>query len=501
MKWYEIDEAERIKKFYSNVTIQNFWDWWSDKEQKFMEVRIKDWKLTKETATRYKLPYSTSGVYVTTGTQLKNVLSYVRDKATVWFGINPRKKNKNLKGWNVFGSADRGGSGDINVEEIKFLFIDIDRKNKVGVAGTKDLEHCDILANSILKKLNTEKWSESYIKIASGHGLQLIVKLDLGLTLPNVEFEKICLPNNENDEKVEPIYKPILNKNFIKTQTIIREGIGKDILKFTRQTIKKKELLVEVDKTCFRMAQVGALHCSKNFKYDTYRWRGIVEIKHNKNSGLADYIWSRETDIKKFKQGSPFVNYRVLDSDKIQSGKLMKHKLIQFVIKNNFSYGEINNKLWFQIKCLIRDSKIDINSNEYISFKRMFEAKIKGILSPNLPDKRFSFSKDMINDFCLNQRLPPIYTVYEKRIKNNNYVKEKDIKFEKRILSDKTFELDDSSTLKEDMQICKEKFKENLYFNNGLIVADFINSIIKKYDKNTAKYICEHWLYKFFEYD
>ena len=182
MKWYELDESQRLAQIYSKYSVQAFWDWWSDKEEKFMEVRIKDWKLAKETAIRYKIPYSTSGVYVKTGQELKNVLAYVRDKATIWFGVNPRKKNKNTKGWNTFGSADRGGSGDINVEEIKFLFIDIDRIAKEGVAVQQDLEHCDILANAIIERLSTEKWSESYIKIASGHGLQILIKLDLGLT-------------------------------------------------------------------------------------------------------------------------------------------------------------------------------------------------------------------------------------------------------------------------------------------------------------------------------
>lgn len=496
MQWFNLIEDEKVKKIYSKYTIEDFWNWWSDKEEKYMEVRIQDWKLVKETGTKFNIPYSTSGVYVNNSKQVKAVIGYVRNKATVWFGINPRKKNKNLKGWNSFGSAEKGGSGEINVEEIKFLFIDIDRLSKSGVAGKQDLEHCDILANCILEKLDTENWAKDYIKICSGHGVQLLIKLDVGIVMPDVEFEQIKIKKEQGEEL---IYKPILNSEFLKIKNIIGLGIGKDILTYTKKIIKEKELLVEVDKTCFRIAQVGALHCTKNFKYDTFRWRGIVDLKNQKNDGFADYILSREIDEKTFKERSMFVPQKVQTKDKININKFFEHPLIKFTLENNFEYGEINNKLWFQVKCLIRDSEIDINGSNFLSYKRQFEAKVKGKLSSNLPDKRFSFNKDVINDFCFNQLIPPIYKVYEKRNKHNNFLKQ-DIDINICELYTDKFSLPDETTLKEDMQLCKDKLKFNEHNANLELIGRFLNTLISKYNKETIDYLCKYWLYKFLEY-
>jgi len=314
--------------------------------------------------------------------------------------------------------------------------------------------------------------------------------------MPDVEFEQIKI-KKEKEEEI--IYKPILNTEFLKVKNAISMGIGKDLLTYTKKIIKEKELLVEVDKTCFRIAQVGALHCTKNFKYDTFRWRGIVELKNEKNVGFSDYILSRELDDKSFKNSNTFISRKVNEKDKIIDSEFFEHSLIKFTLENNFEYGEINNKLWFQVKCLIRDSEIDINSANFLSYKRQFEAKVKGKLSSNLPDKRFNFNKDVINDFCFNQLIPPLYKVYEKRMKHNNFLKQ-DIDINIYELYTDKFILPDETTMKEDMQLCKDKLKNNEFNANLELIGRFLNSLISKYNKESVEYLCKYWLYKFLEY-
>ncbi len=174
--WYECSEAEKVSNYYSKYSISTFWDWWSNKESKVMEVRIQDYELIKIVANKFNLQWSSSGVYVQNANDLKQVIGFVRDKATVWFGIQPRKKNWNKWGSKGYNSGPRGGSSDVNIDELAFVMIDIDRRIKKGCATSNDLKQANKLADEILERLGKENWNKGYVKIVSGHGLQLIIK-------------------------------------------------------------------------------------------------------------------------------------------------------------------------------------------------------------------------------------------------------------------------------------------------------------------------------------
>ena len=74
MNWYELDEGQRIKEVYSKYSIKDFWDWWSGGDTKVMEVRIKDYNIIKEVADKFKVPWSSSGVYVDNAIMLKQII-------------------------------------------------------------------------------------------------------------------------------------------------------------------------------------------------------------------------------------------------------------------------------------------------------------------------------------------------------------------------------------------------------------------------------------------
>jgi len=469
MKWYEMSEEDRIKNVYSKYTIKDFWDWWSGGENNVMEVRIKDYKLIKTTAQKFKIPYSPSGVYVWNHILLKNVIAFVRDKATVWFGINPRKKN-----WSPYTGYKSFGGLDANINEIGFIFCDIDRKKKTGVASKEDLKQCDILIDKILEVLAKEKWNKNYIKICSGHGVQLIVKLDFPIKLPDVEFV--------NKDKIY-----IYNDDFQNMSDLIRQGIGSQIKKFS---LKFKDLEVELDKSGFNIGRVGALPVTKNFKYNTFKWRGIVELENGKNEGLSDYILSSIEDIKLFKEKNIFFQSKsLLYGDRIRPNKFFEHKFIRYMLETKLPYGEINNKLWFQVKCLIRDSGVKINDRNYLKFKAMLENKLKGKLSPNFPAERFSFNSDVVNSFCINSRHSPLYKLWSTRKRMNyglNYEWDL-IKLVNGILL-----LKSDTTIQEDLRFCQEFLIEGSTRDNNIIVARFIKGLIKKYGEKDAKYFFEY---------
>jgi len=383
MEWYKFDEEERIKQVYSKFTIQQFWNWWSGGENKVMEIRIKDKDIIKSVANRLNIPWNYSGVYINNSALLKRVIAFVRDNATLWFGVNPRKKN-----W-VSRNVLRFGGKDVNVSEIGFLFIDIDRMTIEKRKATKEeLKKADILANKIIEAFDGMKWANSYCKLCSGNGVQLLVKLDFPIRLPKATFD---IKTNEF----------ILNDEFNTIKNIIKKGIGKQILRESNKL--KKELKVVVDKSVFNIGRVAALPFTKNYKYGGFTWRGIVELKDGENEGLSDYVWAVEEKLNLYKNVSLFGKPSTTPSnkDKIKKGRLEEHILAKLLLNKNLEQGGRNNKLWFSFKCLARDSKIDFGSKEFKDFNRKVERLHKNNFPSNIPEKRFKFSKDTVNSYCI----------------------------------------------------------------------------------------------------
>lgn len=479
MKWYELNEEDKIKNVYSKYKIKDFWDWWSNGEQKVMEVRIKDFALIKQVANKYELPYSASGVYVWNDILLKNVIAIIRDKATVWFGINPRKRN-----WNKYGKKSFGGT-DYNISEINYIFIDIDRVDTSKPAEKEELKNCDDLANKILERLGTQGWNKNYIKICSGHGVQLLIKLDIPIKLPVVNFD--------NKDK---IYEN--NEEFNNVKRLLTDGIGKQIKKFTNKF--RDELQANMDSSAFFIGKVGALPCTKNVKFGTQRWRGIVEMLNGDNVGLTDYILSFSENQPKIKD--LFIKSRAnFKEDVVTTVKqLEEHPVVQFMINNKLPGGMRNNYIWFSIKILIRDGKIDITSNEFKNLHKKLEESYGGHLTLNLPEKRFVFSKDIINSFCLNNFIKPIYPLWPEKNKKLNMMLEGRA-WEFKDDYDVQINLKGETDIFEDMKEFSKILEEGHSSPNMENYYGFVNACIKKYGEEKTKYYFDNGVfYKFFSY-
>ena len=476
--WFELDEKERISEFYSKYAINDFWNWWSKGEDIFMEVRIKDFNLIREVATTLSLPYNQSGIYVNNGVMLKNVIAKVRDRATVWFGINPRKKN-----WNKHGKKWFGGSDNF-VDCISFMFIDIDRIFKVGMATNEELKYCDILANLVLDKLNANEMANDYIKIVSGNGVQLLIRLDIPIKMPDSDFD-----NN--------IKQYIENKEFEIMRQLQKQGIGEQIIRFTKRY--KDELRCEVDKSSFLLNKVAALPCTKNFKHGGFRWRGIVEIKSGVNTGLSDYILSKEDDIKTFKEHNIFAIRKLSRDYIIRPGKLAENELVKFMLENELPAGIRNNTVWMSLKILLRDSHFDLRSDEFKKIHKLLEVKQRSSLTLNLPDKKYSFNESIVNNFCIQYMIPPLYKLWPNKTKKLN-MKLEHLKWENKDLVDNKIELDKETSIFDDLKKCKLLLSEG-NINNPNIVGQFLKGLINKYGEKTAKYYFDYLIPRYLQYE
>jgi len=474
MKWYELTEEDRIKKIYSKYSIKQFWNWW---DCGAMEVRINDFNTIKVVGKKLRLPYNRSGIYVRNSDELKKVMIRTKD-FTKWFGINPRKKEYNRYGNNVFGGTDH------NIESINYIPIDIDRKKKDGFATAEQLKNCDIVAEKILEVLSKHGWNKSYMKICSGNGVQLFVKLDVPIIMPECEYS--------TDKKIHEY-----SEDFENTKLIIRNGIGKQICKFANK--KLKEFGCEVDVTGFRIAQVMALPYSKNFKFGGFRWRGMLDVKDGENEGLSDYILSQK---EKGYSGNPifFKKRRASNEYFIRKGKLREHVLIRFILNNDFPEGFINNTLWFSIKLLLRDSGFDINTKEFRNFHEEIKRIHKRGFSLNIPPKKYLFDPDTVNNYCIKHYMPLVFPYDEKfkcawgkrkaKTDYDIFISWEAYKYGKDVDKEK-FMLYEEDDIFEDIK----RFKENIivgdYRNHKKFIC-FVNSLMIKYGEDKVKYFFDN---------
>jgi hypothetical protein len=474
--WFDLNEEQKVKEVYSKYSIADFWNWWTDGDDQVMEVRIKDYPRLKDFALKNKLPFSLSGIYVSNVEELKLVIKNFRDDTTLWFGVNPRKKayHKNMK---VYGGKD------VNVHFVNFIFIDIDRKNKDGPATAKDLEVAYYLAQDILKNLGSMGFDRNYIMIGSGHGVQLLIKLDYPIVPSDLEYD-----SNTNYHKI--------TDEFVEIQNMIRKGIGADIVKWSNNIDSSR--LVEIDTTGFNIGRVAALPYTKNFKYDGHRWRGILEIKNGVNEGFTDYIISRFKSIKLVKEKrlfKPILKHKY----RLSSSLLEENKLVRFMLDKQLPYGEINNKLWFQFKCLARDSGINFNDPNLIKIKKKLDEKYRGNFTLNIPDKRFKFDENIVNKYCINNLYPPLYDLWPKRTYKHNYLFE-DFNLDHCKRFTDLMKLPKDTTILEDMNLLKEELVDG-DFDNIDKFAHFHNAVKAKYGNEKAEYYYKYIYNKYISYD
>jgi hypothetical protein len=309
--------------------------------------------------------------------------------------------------------------------------------------------------------------------------------------MPTVSFDAAKKEYIENDE-------------FERIKAVVRNGIGDQIIKFARKFRDKYGC--EVDSGALKLMQVAALPFTKNFKYDSFRWRGILDLKNNstlQNKGLSDFVLSiRNENIGNFKSKNIFSSGTIKAENLIRKGELMNHPLVMFLMENDLPHGAINNKIWFSLKLLLRDSKFDLKGDEFKEFHKMLERKYKDSFTTNIPDRKYSFSERVVNNYCMENGLPLVYDYWSNKdkVKKMN-MKIDDLKFEKmREMTQESYPLNEGTNILQDMQKCKKELVEGS-LKNKFLIARFINGCIKKYGEERARYYCENIFYKFFSFN
>ena len=326
-KWYELPINERLKQVYKRFSIEEFWNWWSNAEDVYMELRINNKRMMFDYAKKYKVPVSKSGIFVNSAWKLRKAIEYFRNHDTIWYGVNPRRRIPDKYGRMRFQGLD------VNVSEIRFLFIDIDRRTKNGAATNKDLMDADFVAEKVKDELDSVGFANNYIKICSGNGVQILFKLDVPIKIPGPKYDE------QNGMYIEDTL-------FKKAKNTIRKGIGEILESYSKKL--DVNINAEIDKTCFNLNRVGALPFTYNFKHGERIPRGIVELEQKGvNQGVSDYI-NKLHDMKDFKsQEKKSYTEKNFDTVSLEylkiENKLHKNKVIDLMLNHRFPDGYINN--------------------------------------------------------------------------------------------------------------------------------------------------------------
>jgi hypothetical protein len=486
---------ESLLDIYKKYTINDFFTWWQGEDiNRVMEVRISDYNLTKAVANKFNLPWCSNGIMVSTSKQLRDVIAYTRNKQVVWYGINPRKKNWSLKvPFKTYGSGPNGGSADANVSEIAYIMIDIDRRKKDGPSTSEERHQAYILAKSILKILHTYGWANKYYIKCSGNGIQIGLALDVPIAVPELVFNKDTNRYEHSEE-------------FENVKRLIKEGFGEQLKRYQHAFLKvDPSANVEIDSTSFNISRVCALHATTNRKYNPPQWRGLLELVDNgTNEGLTDYLYQRFEDKKNSKpifKGSRKIDFANI----IRKNKLDKNPIAYMLLNYDFPNGGINNTLWFQLKILLRDSRFDLNTEEFRTFYKTIQQKHNRTFTLNIPEDKYRFNSNVVNNYCMENMLPLAYPVKKTRFTDlglNNITNINWSYIEKEYSLDRKLPVD--TTIIEDILSYKSIIKENtdtLYFNNHYQYYYFLKMCIDKYGLEKTKYLDKEVLRTYFQYD
>jgi hypothetical protein len=169
------------------------------------------------------------------------------------------------------------------------------------------------------------------------------------------------------------------------------------------------------------------------------------------------------------------------------------------MLKNMFPSGGINNVLWMQVKCLLRDSKIDVHSKEWKEIHEELKHKHSRTFTMNLPASNYEFSEDITNHYCIENMIPPLYPLWKtsRPLIKNMCLDGLSPAHLIRVREGVT-KLAEETTYWEDMELCKRELKEGDYNNIDKVIF-FTRGLIDKFGLNRATYLLTYVLKDYFQ--
>ena len=482
--WYNLNIKEREKYFMQNgYNLKQFWEFISRGRTDFvMEIRIKtEFKNILSIGKQYNLPVSSSGVFVKSYKQLLFILQKIRNKYTIWFGINPKKKSfhKRTPKFKTYNGTDH------SVEALTHLFIDIDRaeKNTEDDTGatSQDLQKTLNFTNNVLIPDLEKIGIKEHMVIYSGNGVQLIVPLDEAIFISDMEW-------NLEDREYE------LTDDFMNMRTLARDTFGAKLRKKYNTNKIKNEFNIKIDKQVFNLGRVAALPYTYNMKYEIPVMRGILNIQSDKgiNTGLSDGLFRDLEHLNlpifssKTKQ-----DYKLNSSFRLKEDTIVNDKLVKFMLQENLPQGGRHSRLFLSLKCLIVDNDLNINSKTCQHILNQIKRKNKNSDNWQTNNPRdsgdYHFNPEVVNNYCIDNMLPLLYVPYQNKVTKRNIPEHiwtiNNFEYSTGTIT----EFPTDTTIKSDILLISKNYDIQTIY-------DYIRGLIQKYGKKNALYIFTEYL-------
>ncbi len=468
--------------------LEYFFNFMTHDENKMWCIGILNYKISKSIATKYKLPYNLNSVFIKDFNELFNVVNEINKvKVGSSFKLNPQRKSyyTNLKHpafnfkFPVYNPTYYG------IEEIFNILIDIDRVEKNGPATKEELLKLNEYSNLILKELNginIHRW----LKICSGNGIHIIIPLDEGIYIP--------LPQYDAAKKMY-VKDELFDKYLILLKKTFYEKLFK---KFNTKAYREK-YNAEIDNACWKLTNGCAIPYTFNIKYNK-QLRYIVNSSEGSNEGLADAIFNQLESLSLPVYNKNKVTFSNLkDEFKLNLKKLEDCRLVKFLLSKKLPSGMRNNYLIFQLKLLLKDNGISFNEPKV---KELFMKidKVQGDnFAWNIPDDKYHFNPDVVNKYCIVNRLPLLYDVMfdRKKVRDiKEYVLNWD-NYKKQYLPEEfIYKFNDDSELVDDLKIINKRYNEN---PDILILYGMIKGLEDKYGSEDVRFILENYVKYYIE--
>ncbi len=452
-----------------------------DNKDKVWCMSILNYKISKAIAMKYHLPYGLESIFIKNFDELYKVVNEInKRKVSSFFRINPQRKSyyKNSK-FPVYNSTYYG------IEEISNILIDIDRIEKNGPASVEELLKLSEFSNLILKelnKINIHRW----MKICSGNGIHIIIPLDEGIYIPLPQYDamnKIYV----KDELFEK-YTVLLKKTFYE----------KLFKKFNTKSYREK-YNAEIDEACWKLTSGCAIPYTYNVKYGK-QLRYIVNSYDGSNEGLADAIFNQLENLSLPVYNKDKIKFSNLKNEfKLNLKNLENCRLVKFLLSGKLPSGMRNNYLIFQLKLLLKDNNISFNEP---LVKKLFMKinKIQGDnFAWNIPDEKYHFNPEVVNKYCILNRLPLLYDVMydRKKVRDiDEYILDWSNYKKQYIPNEYVYKFDNDSGLFDDLRVINKRYNEN---PDIMVLYGMIKGLEDKYGSDDSRFILENYIKYYIE--
>lgn len=326
-----------------------------------------------------------TGIFIADAASFKMACVFaVKHRISLHLSVNPKRKSHHEKELNLkkrFNGKKQSELGIFNV------LIDFD-------ATTKLKNHPSLISEEVCyrkakKFLDANKNIHRYMITCSGYGVHLRIPLDSPILFPADEYDS---------------YQRFVETEETKTfHRILKKAMEKITEKYSDANVK-------IDDASFEVARTSRSPFSLNFKKDSVRYSGVIEIvDEGPNAGLHDYVMSffqkeltiQKNAIKKLYSG-------ISEEFSYDETNVRDSGVARLLLDPTIPKGGRNNILFFQFKLLCKNNNISLESQK--DFIREIERIQQDTFPLNEPEIG-NFNPNAVINYLISGNYKPIYPV------------------------------------------------------------------------------------------